>query len=227
MKKTKTASITYPRASRLLKDLGEEGFRRICECMQVKELHLRNKEQFVYESDPCNRIGIVITGAVQLTRNRIDGSHVVLETVQANDSFGATYAFRDVATMGVGMRAVGETTVILFDIERITHPCHKVCFAHIQFVRNLLAVMSQKAFQIKQKLRIVSQRTIRDRLMTLLHIYAKRTKSSEFDLPYNRQALADFLCVDRSALSNEISKLQKAKLIAVERNHFKLLAKAR
>ena len=87
--------------------------------------------------------------------------------------------------------------------------------------------MSQKAFQIKQKLRIVSQRTIRDRLMTLLHIYAKRTKSSEFDLPYNRQALADFLCVDRSALSNEISKLQKAKLIAVERNHFKLLAKAR
>ncbi len=225
MKSKKVSSIIYPKACRLLKDLGEDGFKRICECMHAEELHLRNKEAFIFETDSCNKIGVVVMGAVQLTRKRIDGSRVVLEKVLANDSFGATYAFRDVKTMGIGMNAVGETTVILFDTENITRPCHKVCFAHLQFLKNLLAVMSQKAFQIKQKLRIVSQRTIKDRLMTLLNIYAKRMKSCEFDLPYNRQALADFLCVDRSALSNEISKLQKAKIIDVERNHFKLISR--
>ena len=237
MKKTKTTKaepkakkpakakreIIFPCACRLLKDLGQEGFDRICECLNVRELHLHNKEQFIFESDPCDRIGIVVTGAVRLTRTRIDGGRNVLETVGENDTFGATYVFRDVKAMGVGMCAVGETVVLLFDIERITRPCHKVCQAHLQLVRNLLAVMSQKTFQIKQKLRILSQRTIRGRLMLFLHIRAKRAKSNEFDIPFDRQALADFLCVERTALSAEISKLRAEGVLESVKNRFKLL----
>ena len=213
----------FPCACRLLKDLGEDGFARICECMNVQELHLRNKETFIRESDPCDRIGIVVTGAVRLTRQRIDGSRSVLETIQPNDTFGATYVFRDVPTMGISMTAVGETVVLLFEIHRISRPCHKVCAAHMQFVRNLLTVMSQKTFALKQKLRILSQRTIRGRLLMFLNIRAKRAKSKEFDIPFDRQALADFLCVDRSALSAELSKLRREHKVESVKNHFTLL----
>ena len=215
--------IIFPRACRLLKEMDDAEFNRICECMHVQELHLKPKEQFIFESDPCTRIGIVITGAVRLTRTRIDGGRHVLETVGENDIFGATYVFRDVPNMGIGMCAVGETIVLLFEIEKISQPCHKVCSAHMKFIRNLLAVMSQKTFQIKQKLRILSQHTIRGRLMLFLHIRAKRVKSNEFDIPFDRQALADFLCVDRSALSAEISKLRAEGKLESEKNHFKLL----
>ena len=86
-KKTK---IIFPVACRLLKDLGEEGFARICECMHAKELKLRNKETFIVESDPCDRIGIVVTGAVRLSRQRLDDGRNVLETIQPNDTFGTT-----------------------------------------------------------------------------------------------------------------------------------------
>ena len=216
--------VIFPRACRLLKDLGDEGFCRICECMGVKELRLRNKQTFITESDPCNRIGIVVTGAVRLTRLRIDGGRNVLETIQEGGVFGTTYVFRDVPTMGISMNAVGETTVLLFETERITRPCHKVCFAHIQFLRNLLTVMSQTTFSLKQKLRILSQRSIRGRLMLFLNIRAKRAKSSEFDIPFDRQALADYLCVDRSALSAELSKLRAEGKVESVKNHFKLLA---
>ena len=216
--------VIFPRACRLLKDLGDEGFCRICECMNVQELHLRNKQTFISESDPCTRIGIVVTGAVRLTRLRIDGGRNVLETVGENGVFGTTYVFRDVPTMGISMSAVGDTVVLLIEIAKLTHPCHKVCDAHMQFARNLLTVMSQTTFALKQKLRILSQRTIRERLMLFLNIRAKREKSKEFDIPFDRQTLADFLCVDRSALSAELSKLRAERKVESVKNHFKLLA---
>ena len=95
-------------------------------------------------------------------------------------TIGTTYVFRDVKTMNISMSAVGDTRVILFETERITTPCHKVCFAHMQFVRNLLTVMSQKTVALKQKLRILSQRTIRGRLMLFLQIRGRSRTSSRF-----------------------------------------------
>ena len=220
---TEKKEIVFPRACRLLQDLGEDGFRRICECMHVRELRLRNKETFIRESDPCTRIGVVVMGAVQLSRQRIDGGRSVLETIHENGTFGTTYVFRDVKTMGVNIAAVGDTIVLLFETERLTRPCHKVCAAHMQFARNLLAVMSQTTFALKQKLRILSQRTIRGRLMLFLNIRAKRAQAKEFDIPFDRQALADYLCVDRSALSAELSKLRDEHKVESVKNHFKLL----
>lgn len=228
--KTKCAAKTsepppliFPRGCRLLKDIDEAGFRQLCECMNAEELHLKNRDTFINESDPCKRIGIVVTGAVRLTRTRIDGGRSVLETVRENGVIGSTYVFRDVATMGISMSAVGETIVLLFEIDRLTRPCHKFCNAHMQFVRNLLAVMSQTTFALKQKLRILSQRTIRNRLLVFLNICAKREKSKEFDILFDRQALADYLCVDRSALSAELSKLRSERKVESFKNHFKLL----
>lgn len=220
---SRKSRIIFPRACRLLQDISEAGFARICECMRVKELHLKNKEVFIRETDPCKYIGLVALGAVQLSRQRVDGGRNVLETIHENGSFGATYAFRDVKTMGICASAIGETTVLLFEIDKITHPCHKVCDAHIQFVRNLLTIMSQTTFALKQKLRILSQRTIRARVMLFLNIRAKRAKSNEFDIPFDRQALADYLCVERSALSCELSKLRAEGKVESVKNHFKLL----
>ena len=221
-RKSRRPPVAFPRACRLLKDLNDECFCRICECMKVRELHLKNKQAFIGEADPCKCIGIVVSGAVRLTRQRIDGGRSVLETIPENGVFGATYVFRDVPTMGISASAVGETTVLLIEVAKLTHPCHKVCFAHMQFMRNLLTVMSQTTFALKQKLRILSQRTIRGRLMLFLNIRAKREKSNEFDIPFDRQALADFLCVDRSALSAELSKLRAEGKVESVKCHFKI-----
>ena len=221
--KKEAKKIMFPRACRLLKDMSDDEFARICECLHVKELHLKNKETFVRESDPCNHIGIVVMGAVQLSRQRLDGGRAVLETIHENGAFGSTYVFRDAKTMGISISAVGDTVVLLFNTDKIPHPCHKVCSAHMRFMRNLLAVMSQTTFQLKQKLRILSQRTIRARLMLFLQIRAKRAQSNEFDIPFDRQALADFLCVERSALSAELSKLRREGKVESVKNHFRIL----
>lgn len=217
--------IAFPRACRLLRDIDEAGFGRLCECLHARELHLLNKETFVFDGDPCDKIGIVVSGSVQLSRRRMDGGRLVMENVPANDVFGTTYAFRDVNTAGISMSAVGATMVLLFDTRNITRPCHEVCDAHMQFVRNLLAVMSQKTYQMKQKLRILSQRTIGARVMHFLHVCARHAKAKEFDIAFDRQSLADYLCVDRCALSSALSKLQRAGKLTFEKNHFVLLGR--
>jgi len=217
--------IVFPRAARLLQGIDEEGFKRICECLSAKEVHLLDKDPIIRETDPCDRIGLVVSGAVQLSRHWLSGGRAVMETVPPGGTFGMTYVFRDVKTMGINAHAVGETVVILFKTANITRPCHKVCDAHMQFVRNLLTIFSQTTFQLKQKLRILSQRTIRGRLMLFLKIRARRAQSNEFDIPFDRQALADYLCVDRSALSNELSKLRDEGLVESAKSHFRILDK--
>ena len=90
----------------------------------------------------------------------------------------------------------------------------------MQFMRNLLSIMSHKTILVKQKLRIISQRTIRARLMLYLRTVANRLKTNEFNISYDRQALADYLCVDRSALSAELSKLKTERVLDFDKNHF-------
>jgi len=220
--KMKNGKIIFPRASRLMRGIDEAGFKRLCDCLRVRELHVLNKQTFIREDDPCDVIGLVALGSVQLSRTRIDGGRNVLETVPAGDVFGVTYAFRDASTMGINATSIGESVVLLFSTECITRPCGNVCAEHLQFVRNLLAITSQKTFQMKQKLRILSRRTIRERLMLALQICAKRAKSNEFDLSLDRQALADYLCVDRCALSAELSRLQREGVLTFEKSHFVL-----
>jgi len=217
--------IIFPRASRLLKDIDDDGFAKLCACLNVRELRLFNKQLFISESDPCDRIGLVALGGVRLSRLRLDGGRSVLENVPPGDVFGTTYAFRDADAMGISASAVGETVVLMFDTSAIVRPNREATDVQMTFVRNLFAVMSQKTFQMKQKLRILSKRTIRERVLLTLQICAKRAKSNVFDIPFDRQALADYLCVDRCALSAELSKLQNEGRISFVKNHFQLLAK--
>lgn len=215
--------IVYPSGSRLVRDIDESAFSHVCKCLKAKSLRLLNRETLLREDSPCNKIGVVIRGIVRLYRHGKDGRRSVLEDVLPGEVFGTTYAFRDSKELGVNASAVGDADVLLFDASSIMKPeCREICKAHMQFVRNLLSIMCHKTLQVKQKLRILSQRTIRARLMMYLRLVAKRLKTVEFNISFDRQSLADYLCVDRSALSAELSKLKSERLIEFEKNHFRL-----
>lgn len=218
----KELKIVFPRACRLLRDMDEAGFRRLCGCLHARERHLLNRETLVFEHEPCDKIGIVVFGRVRLSRQRADGGRIVLEDVDPCGVFGTTYAFQDVPVTGVTVTSVGESTVLLFGTQNITRPCRRVCAAHLQLMRNLLTVMSAKTYHLRHRLRILSLRTIRDRLMLYLETLARQKKEREFDISFDRQALADYLCVDRSALSAELSKMRAEGLLDFARNHFRL-----
>ena len=118
---------------------------------------------------------------------------------------------------------MSDCEVLFLDVRKILKVCPNACEFHQNLVKNLLAISAQKNLNLSRRIFHTSSKTIRGRLLSYLSYQAMECGKNEFDIPYNRQQLADYLGVDRSAMSNELGKMQKDGLIEVKRNHFRIL----
>ena len=124
--------------------------------------------------------------------------------------------------MSVDVEADGDCDVLLVKTDRILSPCENACAFHARLVRNLMRALAVKTIELNRKIEILSHRSTQNRLMAYLHSIAQQKGAAEFDIPFDRQQLADYLCVERSALSAEISRLSKLGLITSRKSHFAL-----
>ena len=123
----------------------------------------------------------------------------------------------------VNVTAAKDTEALLLNIRRVLEPCSKVCPYHVRLVRNLLALCAGKNLQLSRRVLHTGPKSRRKRLLSYFSECIKRTGSYSFEIPYNRQQLADYLSVERSALSNELSIMQRDGLIRYEKNHFDVM----
>ena len=113
--------------------------------------------------------------------------------------------------------------ILFLDVGRMLQVCPNSCGFHNKLIRNLLSIASQKNLTLSRRIFHTSSKTIRGRLLSYLSFQSVKHGSREFEIPFNRQQLADYLSVDRSAMSNELSKMQREGLLTVDRSHFILL----
>lgn len=174
------------------------------------------------EGDPARFLGIVLSGAVQIVREDYYGARSVLTVVQPSGLFAEAFSCAGLDTLPVSVMAVQPGAVLLLDAGRVLAGCSNVCPFHSRLIRNLLQGMAQKNLALTQKIRYMSRKTTREKLMEFLLDQAKGQGSPEFVIPYDRQALADYLGVERSAMSAEIGKLKKAGLIESHGSRFRI-----
>lgn len=188
------------------------------------KVHSYKKDQIIWqEGDRVEHIGIVLTGAVQLIREDYDGNRSIMGHIGPAQLFGETYAYAEVKALPVSVMACADSAVLLVDSHRICSSCSNACDFHNRLIENLLHLTAQKNLMLHQKIHITSKRTTREKLMAYLNIQAKHHGSNRFTIPFDRQALADYLEVDRSGLSAEISKLRREGVLESEKNSFTLL----
>ena len=116
-----------------------------------------------------------------------------------------------------------KTTVLFLDVGKVVKSCASSCSHHARLVRNLLMIMASKNLNLAQKINHITPKSIRERLLSYLSSEAVKQGKKEIEVPFNRQQMADYLAVDRSALSNELSKMQRDGLLHYHKNHFILL----
>ena len=121
--------------------------------------------------------------------------------------------------------AITNTKLLVLSYEKCTSMCQNVCTKHRMLINNLFEIISKENIGLLQKIENISQKTIREKLLTYLSNEARKNKSNIFEIPFNRQDLADYLNIDRSAMSFELSKIQKEGLIKYEKNKFVLRVK--
>lgn len=187
---------------------------------------LRNADrgEFIFrEGDSTALIGIVLMGSVDLIREDFYGNRSIVASVGARQLFGESYAFAEAAELPVSVVAKDDSVLLLLDSRRITACCSNACAFHNRVIFNLLRLVATKNLLLHQKIDVTSKRSTREKLMTYLLMQAMQQGSNTITIPYDRQALADYLDVDRSGLSAEIGKLRREGVLESERNRFRLL----
>ena len=193
------------------------------DCLGAKVVSFDKKYTIFREGTPAKYIGIVLTGSAQIIQVDYYGNRNILSKVEPSEIFSEAFACAEVEQLPVSVIAAEDTSVLLFDCRRITQSCCNACAFHQQMIFNLLKITAQKSIRLHQRAEIISHRTTRDKLMAYLNLRAKEVGSRTFTVPYDRQELADFLEVDRSGLSAEISKLRREGILNSTKNEFELL----
>lgn len=192
-------------------------------CLGAKKAAYKKNQAVFLEGDRADHVGIVLTGAVQMSRDDLHGNRSILGRAEPAEVFGESYAFANVAGLPVNVVAEEDSQILLIDSSRITRSCSNACGFHNRLIRNLLQIVSQKNIHFHQKLEITAKRSTREKLLAYLYSQEKLHGSRSFTIPFDRQELADYLGVERSAMSAEISKLRKDGIIECSRSHFTLL----
>lgn len=209
--------------SDLFYGLTSEELGSMLHCLGAKIVDIQKGDPVFLEGDPAGFVGIVLEGGIQVVQEDYFGSRSVMHHSDPGDVFAEAFSFTNLDTMPVSGYAVKNSRCMILSCRRMMTVCSNACTFHNRLVKNLLTLVSRKNLMLNEKIRFMSQRTTREKLLAYLSDQAKKTGSAEFTIPYDRQALADYLSVERSAMSAEISRLKNDGILEVKGSHFKLI----
>lgn len=218
MKKQREILLDTP----LFRGIAPQELEELLGCLQATERTFA-KGSFVYvEGDKASHVGVVLAGQVQVLQEDYLGNRTILAEIGPGGLFAETFVCAGVPTMPVSVQAAVKTRVLLLNYGKILTSCSSACTFHARLVQNMLAVLAGKALALNRKLGHLSHRTMREKLLSYLGEQATIEGNSHFTIPFNRQQLADYLMVDRSALSAELSRMQAEGLVRYHKNEFHL-----
>ena len=176
-----------------------------------------------FEGDNLKHIGIVISGAVDMVKEDLWGNKTMLVRMRKDELFGETFACGSDNLSVVTFLVSEDAKVLFMPFDRVMHSCTMACQFHHRLIENMVKVIADKNRDLMRKIDVVSKRTIREKLLAYLSIQAQIQNSSYFEVPLGRVELAEYLCVDRSALTRELAKMKEDGLIDYDKNCFRIL----
>ena len=210
------------RSSTLFSGISEEEVTAMLYCLNAEERSFP-KEAFVLRAgDTAGSIGLVLSGSVLVIQEDIWGNRNILSKAGPGQTFAAAFACAPGSVLNVSVVAETPVTALFLDVKRILTVCPSACAHHSRIIRNLLGELAEKNLRFGEKLTHMGQRTTRSKLMSYLSAEAQRRGAVEFDIPFSRQQLADFLGVERSGLSLELGKMKQDGLLDFHKSHFVL-----
>ncbi len=209
--------------TKLFSGVSKEDVESMLGCLNAKLYDYKKGDYVFRQGEHLSNITILVKGSLHIQKDDYWGNRAIVNRVAIGEMFGEAYIAPESGHLLNDVVAVEDSSVIFFDVKRIIMVCSSACRFHTMVVQNLFFSISEKNRKLIQKLGYISSRSTREKLMAYLSEESKKLNSSSFTIPFNRQQLADFLSVDRSAMSNELCKMRNEGLIRFEKNYFELL----
>ncbi len=201
----------------IFQDIAEENFQKMMTCFHSRQKHYPANEIITTYGSQGSRIGIILEGEIMVIRTHYDGRQTILEHLEPGDIFGETLSVIPNSISLIQVISVRPCLVQYIDYQCLIRRCSKACPWHSALVNNALRLISQKAVHLGERLEVLSQRTTREKLICYFSLASFHSHSDTFLLPFSLSTLADYLCVDRSAMMREIRKLKDDHLISIVR----------
>ena len=215
--------IEVMRQSSLFLGVSREETASMIKCLDVRFETVDKGQYILRDGDIVERIGMVIEGEVSIEQEDYWGNRHIITHAFMGDVFAEAYACSNDKVCNVSVVAVKKGVIAYLDTHRVITVCSENCQFHSRLIRNLMYMLANRCIKMNEKITHMSKRTTRDKILSYLSAQVNVNNSNEFDIPFNRQQLADYLSVDRSAMSAELGRMQNEGLIEYKKNHFRLL----
>lgn len=204
----------------LFRGCSEQEIKEMLCCLGAKERAYKKGSVILHAGETAHAMGLILFGSVHIENDDLWGNKNILDCVSSGQIFAETYACLPGEPMMVSAVAAEDCSILLLNAGRLLQTCSNTCRHHSLLIRNLLAISAGKNLNLSRRIFHTSPKSIRGRLLSYLSFQAAKAGTRTFSIPFNRQQLADYLSVDRSALSAELGKMQREGLITVNKNQF-------
>lgn len=204
----------------LFNGIREEDLKAMLQCLDGRQKSYQKGEIILSEEDSSICAGLVLEGSVQVAEEDVFGNRNILEHVEAGELYGAAFSCAGMTKSPVSVTAMSDCQILLINMNKVTKTCPSSCVFHQQLIQNLVHIMAVKNVMLNEKISHISRRSTKEKLLSYLSDCAKKEKSMHFTIPFSRQELADYLCVERSAMSAELGKLKKEGILDCKKKEF-------
>ena len=191
-------------------------------CLDARIKHYKSGAYIYHMGDTISTVGLVLEGRVRLENVDAWGNVNVIGTDGPGGLFGEAYAAVPDVPLMVNVIAAEDSTIMFLNLKKVLTTCSRACPNHSRTSTNMTAIIARRNLGLSRRIFHAAPRTIRGKVLAYLSYESERAGSAEFTIPYDRQQLADYLGVDRSALSAELGRMQKAGILETKRSHFVL-----
>lgn len=206
----------------LFEKIAETDFVHMLNCLDAR-LAVYEKDNIIFlTDDTISQVGIILSGKVQIIKEDYLGNRTILAELSVANVFGETFACAGVSRSPVTVLAVTGCKVLFINYRKIVTTCSSACVFHTRLIENMLKLLANKNLMLNQKIQFISKRTTRERLMAYFAVQMEKAKSNRFTIAFARHELADYLCVDRSAMSRELSKMRVEGILNFKGNRFEV-----
>ena len=209
-------------SSPLFAGISEEELAAMLTCLDPRKKDFPQGAFVLRAGDAADAVGLVLSGSVLVIQEDIWGNRNILSKAGPGQTFAAAFACAPGSRLNVSVVAEAPVTAMFLNVKRILTVCPSACTHHSRIIRNLLGELAGKNLRFSEKLTHMGQRTTRAKLMSYFSAEAQRLGKYEFDIPFSRQQLADYLGVERSGLSLELGKMRGEGLLDFHKSHFVL-----
>lgn len=213
------------RKSKYFKELEDLDFYALLRCLNAQVKTFYKNENIVQDGDDASYVYIIFSGYARSYSIDFDGNRSIINDYPKDSIFGLEYHTTKQKYYKEFLLAVEDTIVIICDSHRFINPCQNRCKRHIDFMKVVFEEAGKMFVENKKRINIICQSKTREKILTYLKNVKAQTRKEYFNIPYNRQEMADFLGVERTALSYELSKLKSEGIIDYDKNSFKIIKK--